>query len=70
MLDVTEQLRSVAPGSWATLSLPLACFAGSAGLSSVAGPFALRTAGQLTVRFADIRFERAAVHHCDLKVAE
>ena len=64
MLDATHLLRSVTPGEWTALSVPLVCFADRDGLSSVAAPFAVRTDAKLTLRFADIRVRRAAVRQC------
>ena len=66
MLDVTRLLSQVAPGTEATLSIPLACFipAGSA-LTAVAGPLELRTEGKLGLRLTDIRFARRRDLHCD-----
>ena len=69
MLDATQVLTSARRGGWATLSIPLVCFAGRAtGLSSVAGPFALRTEGELALSFTDIRLVHAAVRQCHLEV--
>jgi beta-glucosidase len=66
MLDATHLITSAAPGAWATLSIPLACFADrAANLSSVAAPFALRTDGQLAITFSDIRLARTKTQHCD-----
>jgi hypothetical protein len=68
MLDATPALRSAGRGGWATLSVPLVCFAHATGLSSVAAPFALRTEGELAVNFTDIRLAHAAVQQCGLGV--
>jgi beta-glucosidase len=69
MLDVTHTLSSAAPGAWARLSLPLACFASrGADLSSVAAPFALRTDDELAISFSDVRLARAATRRCNLQV--
>jgi beta-glucosidase len=66
MLDATHLITSAGPGAWATLSIPLACFADrAANLSSVAAPFALRTDGQLAITFSDIRLARTKTQHCD-----
>ncbi|HYM42430.1 MAG TPA: glycoside hydrolase family 3 N-terminal domain-containing protein [Steroidobacteraceae bacterium] len=69
-LDVTQLLRSIAPGTTATLSLPLACFrrAGEA-LASVAGPFEMRATGSLSLTLTDIRFVPAHDRRCDPGVA-
>ena len=65
LLDATHALSSVRLGEWVTMTLPLACFADRApGLSSVAAPFALRTAGSLVVSFSDVRLVQAAIHQC------
>jgi beta-glucosidase len=70
MLDITRVLNSAARDTWSTLSIPLACFASHrAQLSSVAAPFALRTARQLTISFSDIRLVRAAARQCALRAA-
>jgi beta-glucosidase len=68
MLDATQALASARRGEWATLSVPLVCFADGAGLSSVAAPFALRTEGELAVSFTDIRLAHTAVRQCQLGV--
>ena len=64
MLDATRALNSAPKGGWATLSVPLTCFAHARGISSVAAPFALRTDGRLTIALADIRLVHAAVRQC------
>ena len=70
-LDLTDVLSSVAPGSWATLSMPLACFTGrGADLSSVAGPFALHTDTALAISFSAIRLVSASIRQCNLKVVQ
>jgi beta-glucosidase len=67
MLDATQALTSARGGEWATLSVPLACFADRAtGLSSVAAPFALRTEGVLAISFSEVRLAHAAVRQCHL----
>jgi beta-glucosidase len=68
MLDATAALTSARHGAWATLSLPLACFAGAGGLASVAAPFALQAEGELDISFTDVRLVRAAVQQCHLMV--
>jgi hypothetical protein len=68
MLDATQTFASAQSGGWATLSIPLVCFADAAGLSSVAAPFAVRTEGELAIRFSDIRLAHAAVQQCHLGV--
>jgi len=66
MLDATQVLSSASRGAWVTLSVPFVCFAHAPGLSSVAGPFALRTEGEFAINFTDIRLEHAAVRQCRL----
>jgi beta-glucosidase len=69
MLDATRALTSARRGGWATMSIPLACFADRAGgLSSVAAPFALRTDGALAISFSEIRLAHAAIRQCRLAV--
>jgi beta-glucosidase len=69
MLDATQALTSARRGGWATLSVPLVCFADrAAGLSSVAAPFALRTEGKLALIFTDVHLVHAAVQQCRLAV--
>jgi beta-glucosidase len=69
MLDATQALKGMPRDAWATLSVPLVCFADRAsGLSSVAAPFAIRTAGEFTVSFTSIRLAHAAVRQCRLTV--
>lgn len=68
MLDATQAFSSAPRGEWATLIVPLACFAGDAGLSSVAAPFALRTGEELSISFSDIRVAHAALRQCRLGV--
>jgi beta-glucosidase len=68
MLDATQALSSISRGAWATLSVPLVCFAHASGLSSVAAPFALRTEGELVISFTDIRLAPGAVQQCRLEV--
>jgi beta-glucosidase len=68
MLDATQALSSASRGAWATLSVPLVCFARAPGLSIVAAPFALRTEGELAINFTDIRLAHADVQQCRLGV--
>jgi beta-glucosidase len=64
-LEVSRFLDAVPPGGTATLTLPLACFRGSGrALASVAGPFELRTDGELGLRLADVRFVPARTPGC------
>ena len=69
MLDATQALSSAGPGGWATLSVPLVCFADrAAALASVAGPFALRSEGALAISFSEVRLAHAAVRQCRVVV--
>jgi len=58
---ITSALRAAPRGQWQHLAVPLACFA-SAGekMSRVLTPFALQTAGKLTLGIANIRLESGA----------
>jgi beta-glucosidase len=64
MLDATSALASAKRGEWATLSIPLSCFAGDAGLSSVAAPFAVRSDTEVEISFSDIRVAHASARGC------
>jgi beta-glucosidase len=68
MLDATQALGSAGRDAWATLSVPLVCFADAAGMSRVAAPFALRTEGELAISFSEIRLAHAATRQCRLGV--
>jgi beta-glucosidase len=69
MLDATQVFTAARRGAWATLTVPLVCFAsGAAELSSVAAPFALRSDNQLAVSFTDIRIGHAALRQCRLEI--
>ena len=69
MLDITQLLNSVAPGSTATLSIPLACFAQAGqALASVAGPLELSTHGSLTLGLTDVRFAAGPDRRCDPRI--
>jgi beta-glucosidase len=70
MLDATSALASAQRGKWATLAVPLSCFANDAGLSSVAAPFALRSEGELAISFSDIRLVHAATRGCHVLVEQ
>jgi beta-glucosidase len=70
MLDITALIDHLKPESTGTLTVPLACFEREAReLVSVAGPFELRTAGQLELSFSDIRFRREHHPRCDPSLA-
>jgi len=68
MLDATPVLTSVRRGAWTRLTVPLACFAGHSGLSSVAAPFALRAEAGLAIAFSDIRLAHASEPECHLRI--
>ena len=57
-VPITPALRAAPRGQWRHLDIPLACFA-SAGesMSHVWTPFALQTAGTLTLAISNIRLE-------------
>lgn len=57
-VPVTRALAAAAPGQWSHLKIPLTCFAkAGADLSRVTTPFAVQTAGRLTLSVANIRLE-------------
>ncbi|MDE2448900.1 MAG: exo 1,3/1,4-beta-D-glucan glucohydrolase [Gammaproteobacteria bacterium] len=57
-VPVTPALRAATSGHWQHLDIPLACFAAAgANMSRVRTPFALQTAGKLTLAISDIRLE-------------
>lgn len=58
-IDVTSALRGARPGDWHTFSVPLRCFGGGIDLTSIRTPFALATAGQLTLSIAEVRIARS-----------
>jgi beta-glucosidase len=56
MLDVSQILKSHAPGSWQTLTVPLACLAHApARLDSVEAPLAIETSGHLGLTLSEAR---------------
>ncbi|HUN72574.1 MAG TPA: exo 1,3/1,4-beta-D-glucan glucohydrolase [Steroidobacteraceae bacterium] len=61
---LTPVLRAAPRGQWQHLDVPLACFA-SAGqnMSRVRTPFALQTAGKLTLAITNIRLESGTAGH-------
>ena len=70
-LEVSGLLHAVPPGRAATLTLPLVCFRRAAqALASVAGPFELRTDGELGLSIADVRFVPAGTAGCHPDVQE
>lgn len=59
---ITGGLRSAGVGQWATLAVPLRCFArGGVDMQRVALPFVLSTAGRLGLSISDVRIASAAV---------
>ncbi len=66
-VPITQALQGAPHGQWQHLDIPLACFA-SAGenMSRVWIPFALQTAGKLTLGVANIRLESGTAGnvHC------
>jgi hypothetical protein len=68
MLDATQALNSAGPGGWATMTVPLACFADRSELASVAGAFALQAEGALAISFSQVRLAHAAMRECRLGV--
>jgi beta-glucosidase len=55
MLDVTRDLKSVKPGNWHSLSIPLSCFtAVGADLDKVEVPFAVETSGRLGLTISEV----------------
>jgi beta-glucosidase len=58
ILDVSELVAGLAPGSWSTLRVHLNCFEkAGADMKRIDMPFGLATAGELALRFADVRLE-------------
>ena len=65
-VPVTPALRGAARGQWQHLDVRLACFAAAgASMNRVWTPFALRTAGKLTLGIANIRLESGAAGTAD-----
>jgi beta-glucosidase len=59
---ITGALRAAGAGQWATLAVPLRCFArGGVDMQRVALPFTLTTAGRLGLSISDVRIASAAV---------
>jgi hypothetical protein len=64
-VDLAQSFRSARAGSWATLTIPIACLRPSGGtLERVSAPFALESSGRLGVSFDDIRIVREAAATC------
>ncbi|MBV8742716.1 MAG: glycoside hydrolase family 3 C-terminal domain-containing protein [Sinobacteraceae bacterium] len=71
MLDITSTIRSLQPGHWVTVSLPLACFAQrSADLSDVAAPFALSATGEAAITISDVRMARGPLQGCEPRIEQ
>jgi|tagenome__1003787_1003787.scaffolds.fasta_scaffold20987870_4 beta-glucosidase len=61
-VPITAALRSSPAGEWRTLTIPLGCFAkGGVDVSKLGVPFAITTAGQLTLTISDVRVLSATV---------
>jgi beta-glucosidase len=61
-LPIGGALRAVAPGQWATLAVPLRCFArAGVEMSRVTIPFSIATAGRMELSVSDVRIASAAV---------
>jgi len=57
-VPVTAALRAAPRGQWQHLDVPLACFAAAGqNMSRVRTPFALQTAGSLTLAITNIRLQ-------------
>jgi beta-glucosidase len=65
-VPIMSALGAAPRGQWQHLAVPLACFA-SAGedMARVSTPFALQTAGRLTLAIANIRLESGAAGAAD-----
>ncbi|MDE2050609.1 MAG: exo 1,3/1,4-beta-D-glucan glucohydrolase [Gammaproteobacteria bacterium] len=66
-VPITAALRAAPRGQWRHLDIPLACFAAAgASMSRVRTPFALQTAGKLTLGISNIRLESGTAGnvHC------
>ena len=62
-VPITPALRAAPLGQWQHLAIPLACFAAAGeNMSRVWTPFALQTAGKLTLGIANIRLESGTAH--------
>jgi beta-glucosidase len=58
VVPLTTLLRHAPVRRWRSLRIPLACFArAGANMSRIDTPFAIRTAGRLTLGVADIRVQ-------------
>ena len=58
IVPITDALRAAPRGQWRHLDIPLACFAAAGeNMSRVLTPFALQTAGKLTLGITGIRLE-------------
>lgn len=62
-VPITSTLRGAPTGQWQHLAVPLACFAAAGeNMSGIWTPFALQTAGKLTLGIANIRLESGTAH--------
>jgi beta-glucosidase len=60
-LDLSQSFRAAVPGTWQTLTVPLACLRQlGATLGAVSAPLALESAGRFAVSFDNIRIIRRA----------
>jgi beta-glucosidase len=63
IVPIASALRAAPLRQWQHLAIPLACFAAAGeDMSRVWTPFALQTAGKLTLDIADIHLESGATH--------
>jgi beta-glucosidase len=59
-VPITQTLRSAAPGSWGSLTIPLGCFAqGGRDMTKVTSPFTVTTSGRLTMAVSGIQIASA-----------
>jgi beta-glucosidase len=61
-VPVAGALRAAAAGQWRTMVVPLRCFVRrGVAMNRLDRPFALTTAGRLTLSVSDVRIDSAAV---------
>jgi beta-glucosidase len=58
-VDITRSLQTAPPGSWQSLTVPLRCLSADADLRHVNAPFAVASAGRLTLELRAVRIARA-----------
>jgi beta-glucosidase len=66
-IPIAGELRAAPAGEWRTLVMPLRCFArAGAAMDAATPPFAIESAGALTLALSDVRIASAAVdqNHC------